>query len=264
MGAKKVNALASGQPDPRFMSSLARGLSVLHAFEGRTSLTVTQAAQLAGLSRSSTARCLYTLEQLRYVAADGQAYRLRPALLPLARAFVCSDPLAMAAQPVVDAIRDRLGESSSLAMLDVLHPSSAVIYVYRAEASRIISVPLLTGSTLPSYCTSMGRVLLASLPSDRLSDYLAGGPFEKRTPKTLTRAADLRAELARVRDQKWALVDGEFEAGLRSIAVPVPRADGPTAAINVGVHAARRDTAWLIETALPELQAAAADLARVV
>ena len=250
--------------DPRFMTSLARGLEVLGLFEGQTTLTVTQAAKGTGLSRSSVARCLFTLEQLGYVAAEGPAYRLRPALLPLLRAYAHSDPLARAGQPIVEAVRDRLNESCSLSMFDTRRPHDTVLYICRAETSRIISAPLLIGSTLPSYCTSIGRVLLAALPPDQLAAYLATAPFPARTPKTLTQAEQLATELSHIQLQGWAMTDGELEAGLRSIAVPIRHSSGRVvAAINLATQATRRNLTWLTETALPELQAAAAHLARV-
>jgi IclR family transcriptional regulator, pca regulon regulatory protein len=246
------------------MTSLARGLEVLATFESHTALTVTQAAKAAALPRSSVARCLFTLEQLGYVAFNDGAYQLRPALLPLLRAYSHSNPLVRAGQPVVNSIRDRLNESSSIAIFDARHQNKTIIYICRAETSRIISVPLLIGSTLPSYCTSMGRVLLAALPSDTLEQFLATATFSRRTKKTITNPEDMRAELQRVRENGWALTDGELEPGLRSIAVPVRDNSGNVvAAINLGTQVVRRDSDWLLKTALPELQTAAAHLARV-
>jgi IclR family transcriptional regulator, pca regulon regulatory protein len=260
---KQMTARAEPE-DPRFMTSLARGLNVLCAFEGQAALTVTRAAKLTGLPRSSVARCLFTLERLGYVVAEGPAYRLLPGLLPLLRSYSYSDPLARAGQPIVDAVRDRLNDSCSLAMFDTRRPHDTVVYICRGETSRIISAPLLTGSTLPSYCTSMGRALLATLPAAALARYLASAPFPQRTPQTITQADALETELARVRAQGWAITDGELEPGLRSIAVPVRDASGQVvAAINLGTQAFRRSVAWLMETALPELQAAAAHLTRV-
>lgn len=250
--------------DPRFMASLARGLEVLRTFESRTTLTVSQAAKLAGLPRSAVARCLFTLQQLGYVEASGPAYSLRPALLPLARAFAVGNPLARDGQRVVDALRDRLGESSSLAMFDSRSAHAQVVYVCRAETARIISVPLFAGSTLPSYCTSNGRVLLAGLGNAALNAFLAMAPFPARTPKTLTSASPLRAEITHIRTQGWALTDGELEAGLRSIAVPVRDESGQVAgALNLATQSSRRQREWLTDIALPELQAAAAHLTRV-
>lgn len=250
--------------DPRFMTSLARGLEVLAAFEAQPRMTVTQAAKATGLSRSAVGRCLFTLERLGYVAADGTSYALCPALLPLARAFSAGNPLARAGQAVVDALRDRLGESSSLAMFDTRSAHGRVVYVCRAETSRIISLPLFAGAVLPSHCASNGRALLAGLPPAELEHFLAQAPFPARTPKTLTDAGRLRAELEKIRAQGWAMIDGELEAGLRSIAVPVRGPDGQVAAaLNLATQSAHRSLDWLLQTALPELQAAAAHLARV-
>jgi IclR family pca regulon transcriptional regulator len=249
--------------DPRFMASLARGLEVLRAFEDAP-LTVTEAARLTGLPRSAVGRCLFTLAQLGYLAADGPRYRLLPALLPLARAFIAGNPLARGGQQVVDALRDTLGESSSLAMFDSRCGHARVVYVCRAETARIISVPLVAGSVLPSYCTSHGRVLLAGLAPAALQIFLDATAFPARTPATLTTAAGLARELAQVRAQGYAITDGELEAGLRSIAVPVRDASGQVvAALNLATQSSRRRLDWLTLTALPELHAAAAHLARL-
>jgi IclR family pca regulon transcriptional regulator len=246
------------------MTSLARGLGVLHAFEGRHSVTVSQAAKAADLSRSSAARCLYTLERLGYVASDGSAYRLRASLLPLVRAYTFSDPLAMSAQPVVSAIRERLGESSSLGVAEAQDMNS-VIYVCRSETSHIISTPLLIGSKLPSYCTSMGRVLLSGLSDDDVLQVLGKAELRQRTLATQTDPAALVAEIARVREQRYALVDEGLEAGLRSLSVPVLGADGRiVAALNVAAPVARRNIEWLQGVARPELQAAAIHLSRML
>jgi IclR family pca regulon transcriptional regulator len=262
-----MSAKVKGIPvdlDPRFMTSLARGLDVLAAFELQPVLTVTQAARLAGLPRSATARCLFTLEQLGYIALNGTAYSLRPALLPLARAFATGNPLARDGQRVVDALRDKLGESSSLAMFDSRGAHSRVVYICRAETARIISVPLFAGSTLPSYCTSNGRVLLAGLEAADLDAFLAQAPFTARTGKTLVGREELQSELSRITSQGWAITDGELEAGLRSIAVPVRDALGRTvAAVNLATQSSRRGLDWLTKAALPELQAAAVHLTRV-
>ena len=47
-----------------------------------------------------------------------------------------------------------------MSMLD----GGQIVYVARSAASRMLAAGLSVGSRLPAYCTSMGRVLLASLP----------------------------------------------------------------------------------------------------
>lgn len=250
---------SAGWADPRFMQSLARGLEVLRAFEGHTSLTVSQAAAVTGLPRSSVARCLFTLERLGYVVSDGPVFRLLPTLLPLARSYLGSDVLARSAAPAVTELRERLGESCSAAVLDPADPCS-VIYICRSEVARIISMPLLIGSTLPSYCTSMGRILLAQVPEEVLTAVL-DTDHPLRTPRTITDKEALRAVIAEAGQQGYALVDEELELGMRSIAVPVR---GGHMAINLAIDAARRDAEWLREVALPELCAAATHISRAL
>lgn len=254
----------SAGADPRFMTSLARGLDVLAAFQLHPSMTAAQAAKATGLSRSAASRCLFTLEQLGYVASSGASFMLCPAILALSGGFSAGNHLARNGQSVVDALRDRLGESCALAMFDTHTPYERVIYICRAETGRVISVPLVTGAVLPSYCASSGRVLLAGLGMAEQKQFLAQAPFPAKTARTLTGAEALREELQRVREQGWAVVDEELEAGLRSVAVPVRKADGETiAAISLATRSAHHTKEWLLQKILPELQAAAAHLTRV-
>lgn len=243
--------------DPHFMTSLARGLSVLRLFEQDETLTATKAASKAGLSRAAARRCLYTLESLGYLApVDGGSWRLRPTLLPLARAFLRST-LAEAAQPILVQMRDRLDESCSLGVLD----GGQVFYVARAEARRIVGVALQVGSRLPAYCTSMGRVLLAALPEAEVNAYLANAPFPARTRRTLTARQALWEAVEKARTDGCAIVDEELEEGLRSIAVPIIARDGRVlAALNLGAPTSRLSMNDMLTKALPELRRCADEL----
>lgn len=115
-----------------------------------------------------------------------------------------------------------------------------------------MSVNITVGTRLPAYATSLGRVILADLPEPRLPDLL---PL---TPHTLTDPEKLRAELDRVREAGYALVDEELEEGLRSIAVPVRGRGGRVvAAVNVAMHSSRRTIEECVREVLPELHATA-------
>lgn len=252
------------QPDPNFMLSLARGLEVLRAFERQASLTVAEAARISGLSRPSAGRCLHTLARLGYVGERGGRYALTPRLLPLASGFLTSAPLASASQAVANALRDRLQETVSVGALDPVDPGR-IIYIARAERNQVIAAPLMVGSTLPSHCTSMGRVLLSALDEMEREDWLATAQLERRTERTVVDPALLRVEFRAVADQRWSLVEEELEPRLRSLAVPVRDRDGTVvAALNIATfsHAHSRD--HLLDIYLPELRAAAGQLERAI
>lgn len=254
----------SDSSDPNYMLSLARGLEVLRIFEGRSSLTVADTARLSGLSRASAGRCLYTLAQLGYVGERDGRFALTPRLLPLACGFLTSTPLASASQAVANALRDRLQETVSVGTLDPVDPGR-IIYIARAERNQIIAAPLLVGSTLPSYCTSMGRVLLAQLEHGPQEAWLRGAVLERRTEHTVVDRDALRQVLHAVAEQRWSLVEEELEPMLRSLAVPVRGRDGKVvAALNIATfsHAYRREE--LLDAYVPELRAAAGQLERAI
>src|SRR5690349_9772398 len=91
--------------DPNFMASLARGLQVIRAFsEFRRNLTISQVSQATGIPRAAARRCLYTLKVLGYVDEVDRRFSLRPQVLTLGHAYLSSTPLAVVAQPYLDAV----------------------------------------------------------------------------------------------------------------------------------------------------------------
>ncbi len=252
--AEQIDAMT----DPSFMTSLARGLAVVQAFsDSRKPQTIANISQKTGIPRAAVRRCLHTLRELGYVDAELNNFSLRPKVLTLGYSYLSSTPLTVSAQPYLNNISRTLNESSSLAVLD----DGEVLYVARAATSRVMSVALNTGSRLPAYCTSLGRVMLAHLPSAELDQYLASTKLRAMTKNTVVSQKGLREILAGVREQGYAINDEELELGLRSIAVPVRGASGTVlAALNVGAQAARVSVRQLEKEFLPVLLKGAQEL----
>lgn len=252
--AEQIDAMT----DPSFMTSLARGLAVVQAFsDSRKPQTIANISQKTGIPRAAVRRCLHTLRELGYVDAELNNFSLRPKVLTLGYSYLSSTPLTVSAQPYLNDISRTLNESSSLAVLD----DGEVLYVARAANSRVMSVALNTGSRLPAYCTSLGRVMLAYLPSDELERYLAKTKLRALTENTVVNQKRLREILAGVRQDGYAINDEELELGLRSIAVPVRGASGQVlAALNVGAQAARVSVKQLEKEFLPVLLRGAQEL----
>ena len=153
-------------------------------------------------------------------------------------------------QPHLERLTESAHESSSVAVLD----GRDIVYVARVARQRIMTVAISVGTRFPAYATSMGRVLLAHLPPDELDDYLDRHEREAFTPHTITDRDELVAELTRVRDQGWALVDQELEEGLRSIAVPIRDRTGVVvAALNLSASSRRGGPDEVVEHLLPLL-----------
>ncbi len=96
-----------------------------------------------------------------------------------------------------------------------------IIYVDRVRNQGIVGVVLGIGSRLPAHCTSMGKAMLAHLPSAELRPYLDQVVLEPCTAKSLVDRQALESELALVRKQGYAINDEELEMGLRAVAAPI-------------------------------------------
>ncbi|WP_189295349.1 IclR family transcriptional regulator domain-containing protein [Streptomyces cinerochromogenes] len=217
-----------------FVESLARGLTVLTAFdEGHPALTLSEAARATGLSRATVRRALLTHEHLGLVTArPDRTFALTPRVLDLGFPPHARTSLPRLAEPHLRSLAARLQEPTALAVLTA--DGKEIQYTAGATAGRVLTVHIPVGTRLPATTTSLGRVLLA------------------------TTATPLPPGLAEVRTRGYALVDEELESGLRSVAVPVrDRTGRPIAALNVATHAARRTLEDCVHTLLPALRATA-------
>ncbi|SDR95699.1 pca regulon transcriptional regulator PcaR [Pseudomonas fuscovaginae UPB0736] len=254
--AKRIQAFTG---DPDFMTSLARGLAVVQAFQERKRhLTIAQISHRTEIPRAAVRRCLHTLIKLGYATTDGRTYSLLPKVLTLGHAYLSSTPLAVSAQPYLDRMSEQLHEACNMATLE----GDDILYIARsATPQRLISVDLSVGGRLPAYCTSMGRILLAALDDASLHDYLEHADLQPKTSRTLHTREALLECLQQVRRQGWCIVDQELEQGLRSIAVPVYDASGQVlAALNVSTHAGSVSRSELEQRFLPNMLAASRDL----
>lgn len=247
------------QPPERaaeYVQSLARGLMVIRAFDAEhPAMTLSDVARSTGLTRAAARRFLFTLAELGYVRSDGRLFTLTPRILELGYACLSSLTLPEVAQPHLELLAAEVRESASAAVLD----GDDVVYVARVATSRIMRVSINIGTRFPAHPTSMGRVLLAGLPPEGLAAYLERAELRAYTARTVTSPAAFRAEIDRVRARGWAMVDQEFEEGLRSMAAPVRDASGQVvAAINLSFHASRTSVDVARRDSLPLLLAAAA------
>jgi IclR family pca regulon transcriptional regulator len=245
-------------PSSEFVQSLARGLAVIRAFDGkRPELRLSEVSQATGLTRATARRLLLTLVRLGYVRQDGNRFSLRPRVLELGYSYLSALSLPEIAQPHMETLVAQVNESSSIAVLD----DTDIVYVVRVPTTRIMTITIAVGTRLPAYPTSMGRVLLAGLEPDDLEQRLSRMHIDPLTPTTVPDASALRAELDRVRGQSWAAVDQELEQGVRSAAVPIHDASGRvSAAMNVSVHASRMTMQALRKEVLPHLLRTAASI----
>lgn len=239
--------------------ALANGLRAIESFQsGDRSLTLSEVAVRAGLTRAAARRYLHTLCKLGYAGHDGKHFHLTPRVMRLGYAFMSTTPLPNLAQPLLEWVGARTGE---VVALEVLDGPEVVVLAQSAPRRRIRALTGI-GGRLPAFHSASGRVLLAAKSEDEIEKLLrrAGRP-KRLTAKTRAFPQEILQEIRRARRAGYALNDEETDLGVRSIAVPVLTAKGTVAAaISLSTREDGMSLKRMVDEALPLLQAAGRSL----
>jgi IclR family pca regulon transcriptional regulator len=251
------------KPGGQFVQGLARGLAVIRAFDGGAAqMTLADISKACDLNRAAVRRSLLTLQTLGYVRGDGRRFSLTPKILDLGFSFLTSQGIGARVQPLLRQVSEEIGETVALGMLE---GTGMVCVAHAPGAQRVLTVGLTVGSRMPLLATAIGRAYLAFSPEEERERLIAGAPKTRLTPRTFTDPARLAAAVAQAGKQGYALVDEEFELGVRAIAVPVLDAQGRSiAALNVVVSTARTPVSALTDIVRPALARAAVHIAEAM
>ena len=214
-------------------NALIRGLKILKLFNANEPrLSLPEIAQKLGVNRSVPFRLLKTLENFGYIVQDEQTkkYQLAPKVLELGFAYLSSIQLPEIVQPYLEQLRDEIGASVYLSLLDDFE----VVYVAQARTKEYQGIFVNTGIRLPAHATAPGKVLLAFKSSDELKELLQDNDLRPYTKQTITNSSKLEAELQITRQQGFSTSSNELQEGIGSIAVPLFNNKGEVvAAINI-------------------------------
>jgi IclR family transcriptional regulator, pca regulon regulatory protein len=232
------------------VEALAKGLRILSLFdEQRPTWRVTDLAAAAGLPMPTVYRVVMTLTAEGYLdhLPTGE-YRPGVRTLTLGTAALRSFDLVGLATPKLQRLAESTGETVNLAVLT----GDRVLYLVRLRNSDLVTANIQVGSTLPAVHTSIGKLLLAYLDDDDLRTRITAESFAaQHGPNAKVSLAELRAELAQIREQGWSMQDEELAYGLRSVAGPI---QGPGGAVLAGVNLAVQARDWSTQRIVRELK----------
>ena len=244
--------VANGDKPEYRVEALAKGLRLLSLFdEQRPTWRVTDMATAAGLPVPTVYRVVMTLTAEGYLdhLPNGD-YRPGVKTLTLGTAALRSLDLVALARPKLEQLGETTRETVNLAVLT----GDRVLYLVRLRNSDLVTANIQVGSTLPAVTTSIGKLLLAYLSDAELAERITPQSFAaQHGPNAKVSLDELREELAKIREQGWAMQDEELAYGLRSVAGPIVGSDGRVVAgVNLAVQA--RD--WSNQRIVRELRPA--------
>jgi len=228
----------SNQNGTQAVDRAARLLSeVVHSADP---MTFTGLSATTGLAKSTTSRLLLALERNGLVRRDDHG-RFLPGEMFVSFAWRggAEAGLVAVAQPFLERLGKATGETINLGVVS----SGLVEQIAQVDSTYLIGGTNWVGMSVPLHCSALGKVLLA-YGAAQLAPQTQ--PLERRTAKTITTEAALRADLAGVRGRGYAVTEEELEPGLIAVAAPVRGYDGAVVAalsVSAPVNRMSRDTA---------------------
>jgi DNA-binding IclR family transcriptional regulator len=220
---------------------------------------VVEVSRALGMPKSSASVLLSTLHQRRYVNRnEAGRYSFNHGFDRAWAGGVLARLLTVAKPIMIDLGRDT-GETI---FIGVLLPTAEVRYIDKVVSPNVIRYDTEL-STRPAHCTSIGRVLLAHQSEEDVRLLLAGISLRRYTSRTIATTSGLRAELARVREQGYAVNIDEHVMGASGVAAPIFGANGAViAAISVAAPTARFES---LRTKMTEyVVSSAAEISRLL
>lgn len=218
-----------------FIQSLARGLAVLQTFTAeRPEMTLTEVAQATGMNMAAAQRFTDTLVQLDFLRRNqDKRFYLGPQVLSLGFSFLNGSRLRRQADKYIEDFCRRHNKTTNLAIRD----GGEIIFINRHESQLFLGHDLHPGSRLPANCTAQGKVLLAAMEDDELSQLLNSMDLKKFTPHTIVDPGLLWDDLMRIRDRGYSVANRELTMDLVSLGAPVLDGDHTVAAaVNVSLR----------------------------
>ena len=235
---------------------LEKGLSLLVALgQHDDQVGVTELAREVGLTVSTTHRLLSSMVPLGFVSYHpvGRKYSLGMKVFELSHQVPEVRSASEVALPVLRNLRDATGEPATLAVLD----GTEMMVVRQLEGRQRIQIRQRTGQRGALYATSVGKCLLAFRPDSEIDAIISKLRLDPLGPNTITDEEGLRDELARVREQGYAVADQENEPGICAVGVPVLDSHGTAVASVCVVAPTSRSSVADLTKFLPQLRDAA-------
>ena len=225
--------------DGNIILSVAKAMELLQLLSrSKKPLSLKELSAQCGYPKSTVFGLLTTMRTFDVVTQtpDGK-YSLGLRLFEYGRQVERSWDISLVARPYMEHLCQQTGASVVLSVCE----GGSVITLDQVETHGGLRIVSDVGSRLPIYCTSQGKVFLAHMSRTGAETLLRSQSMTQFTPHTITDPPALMREIEVCRANGYAIENGEYKIGLRSVSAPVYTVAGK-AAYAVGVIGMFRST----------------------
>lgn len=210
--------------DGNIILSVAKAMELLQLMSrAGKPLLLKELAALCGYPKSTVFGLLTTMRTYDVVTQtpDGR-YALGMRLFEYGRQVERSWDISLVARPYMEHLCRETGASVMLSVYE----GGSVITLDQVESREGLRIVSDIGSRLPVFCTSQGKVFLAHMSRAGAENLLRSQSLTQFTPHTITDIPSLLREVEVCRTQGYAIENGEYKIGLRSISAPIYNVGG--------------------------------------
>jgi IclR family transcriptional regulator, KDG regulon repressor len=203
------------------VKSLVKALRILEflAEGNNASYTLTELSRGLHLHVSTVHRLLVNLLRQGFVETDPATggYRLGFRVLRMGLKVLDQLDFRRVADPLLRQLNRQTEETVHLA---ILRDNRAIsIEIFGSSQPMGLTAPI--GGVLPLHSSGVGKALLAFQPEDHFKVLTDAAGLDRYTTHTITSAAQLRKELAHIRQEGISIDNEEAVIGLRCVAAPI-------------------------------------------
>lgn len=201
------------------IQSVARAFSILESFKENPAMGVTELAKSLALNKSTVYHLLATMVNLGYVEQNKESgkYSMSLKVFELGSVVVNRMELKKEARPLLKKLSQLTEETVNLVTL----VDTDVIYIEKIESQDAVRINTQVGRRVSTYCSAVGKVILAFLPHETYTSILSKIEFVPMTPHTIINQEDLERDLMKVRERGYGVDNEEIFVGIKCIAAPI-------------------------------------------
>ena len=216
--------------ETNLVQSVDRALRIIEFLaENPTGAGITEISKSLGLSKGTVYRLISTLKErdFAYQSSNTELYRLSYKILYLYNCISNNIDMFKVSRPIIRKFADKVDATVHLATLD--EKRSNIVYIDRIEpmnSQKLFVMSSRVGKKAPCYCTAAGKMLLSQYSDDEIRDIMKGEEYKTYTDKTIKNIDEFLEEIHKVRKQRYALDENEYDHGIICISIPIYNSNG--------------------------------------
>jgi DNA-binding IclR family transcriptional regulator len=208
------------------IKSIKKALDLLELLSDNEEMGITEISKELHIGISTVYRILTTLKCCGYVIQNQKTskYTLGINLFILGGKVRSAVNLVELVTPFLQKLSQYTNESINFAILE----GREAICLSKIESLEALRTDIKIGARLPTYCTAIGKALLAFLPEWKFN-MLYGKDNKKLntfTPNSISSVMELKKCLKKIKKDGYAIDKEEFKIGINCLGVPLINNEG--------------------------------------